>query len=187
MARPAIALKVPRGSTAVAKMTQTRKNVRIASTSSRRPGAQRLVDDRDAGVLVDLAREDDARGQRAEDRSGELGGDVDAREHGRDPPGDEEPERHGGVEVAARDVPDRRDHDRDHEPVRERDADQAVGAADEDRAHAHEDQCEGAYELGDSAPEGVVLGREPGLELVHAARVGAASDGTRRAAGARLP
>ena len=86
-----------------------------------------------------------------------------------DAPRHEEPERDGGVEVPARDVPERGDHDPDREAVGERDRDQSEerdlrpGSARrekvqaEDRPGADERQRERADELGDSATERVVL------------------------------
>ena len=63
-----------------------------------------------------------------------------------DPARHEEAERHRGIEVTARDVAYRRRHDRDREPVGQRDAGQ-VGV-DGERAHPDEQKCEGADELG---------------------------------------
>ncbi len=56
------------------------------------------------------------------------------------------------------------------EAVCERDADETRLSREDDRAHADEDQREGADELGDPAAKGVVL---------HARRLRARSDGVR--------
>src|SRR5439155_10333137 len=87
----------------------------------------------------------------------ELGKPVDLREPAHKPPGDEEAQGYGRVEVAARDVADRRGHHADRETVREGDHDQVVAAGRDDRAGADEDQGEGADEL-----------REAPLQLVPA-------------------
>ena len=80
---------------------------------------------------------------------------VDKRHPGLDPPRHEEPERDGRVEVAARDVPERRDHDREDQTVGERDAEEVV--AKDDRAGADERKCPRAERLRDPAPNNVPL------------------------------
>ena len=93
------------------------------------------------------------------DGAGELGQDVRAGEHRHDSPCHEQPERDRRVEVPAGDVPERRDHHRDREAVRERDGHDAalLHLGDRDRADAHEDEGEGADELGGRPAQGVEL------------------------------
>jgi hypothetical protein len=55
--------------------------------------------------------------------------------------------------------PEGGDHQRDREPVRERHADQGVGAADHDSAGAEERQRERTEELRDAPPQIVAFHR----------------------------
>ena len=88
IARPAICLNVPRGSTAVANTTQTRKNVSTASITTPLPapmpepsaGTPRF--DADSRAV----RDDPLEQQRREDRTAELGDPVHDREQRRDAP-----------------------------------------------------------------------------------------------------
>ena len=169
MARPAICLYAPRGSTAVANTTHTRKNVSTASITTPAAGADAGAERRDAEVPGGLrgGRQHPLEEQRGERRAAELDEPVPEREHRGDPPRDEEAERHRRVEVTARDEADRRDHHGDDETVREREVDR--GAGERCPAGGDEDQGERADELG-NAPTDVV-------EFQDAPKLGTASDG----------
>jgi hypothetical protein len=162
IASPAIDLNVPRASAAVAKTTQTRKNVRTASTAKPAPSPicsepDLLVERRRAepARVGDLVRVDPPEADGSERRPDELREPVDERKPGLDAPRNEEAERDRRIEVTARDVADGRDHDGDGEAVGKRHADE-VGSR-HDGAGAGEDESERADQLGDGAAGGVGL------------------------------
>ena len=85
---------------------------------------------------------------RARHRAEELGADQDHRPLGRDLAGDPQADRDGRVHEASRDVRRDRDHDREHQTVRERHAGQVEPEAHRDHgARADEDQRERRHEL----------------------------------------
>ena len=122
----------------------------------RSAGSDSLTDGRRAKLrsIGDRVREDPGDEQRGENRCGELAGPVHEREARRHPSRDEKADRHGGIEVAARDVPDRRNHDRDREAVGQGDAGQRGIVACHgyrDRARSDEDEGKRPDELGNRA------------------------------------
>ena len=124
---PAIALNVPPGSAAVAKITQTRKNV---STSSMTTPCQ-TPDAAPARVAEVRGFAHVRRVEPAQQCGSGCGGrepqaPVDDRERGHDSASDEEAERHRGIEVPTGDVADCRDHYSDRQAVRQRDPTRAT-------------------------------------------------------------
>ena len=107
--------------------------------------------------IGDRVRQEPRDRERGHDRAGELGDPVEDRVARREPARDQEPERHGRVEVPARDVPDGGDHDGDREAVREGDGDEVAARGGGDRPDADEDQRERADELGGRALQTVSL------------------------------
>ena len=163
IASPAIDLKAPPGSAAVANTTQTRKKVRIASVSTAGPRSMALVDLGHAAVEVRLGGEDEPQRERGDRRPEQLREPVHRGQRKLHPPGDDEPEGDRRVEVPSGDVPDGGGHHRDHEPVRERDREQ-LASGEEARPDADEDEGEGADELGSSAAQPVAIGTVQGYE-----------------------
>ena len=144
IARPAINLNVPRGSTAVAKTTQTRKMVVTASSTAASPA----VTESTRGTPIASASPGISHfnEQRGCDRAPELCDPVDDGELRCYPPRDEEAGRDGGIEVASGDMADGGDHDRDGKAVSERDTGQ-VDAFGGNRADADEDERERSDEF----------------------------------------
>jgi hypothetical protein len=110
IASPAIMRNDPRGSTAVAKTTQTRKNVRMISIPSPWPA---LMPPPIAGVprlTASCGRigHEPLQQRRRDDRAEELRDPVGDGDSCLDPASDHESERDGRVEVAAGDVAHRR-------------------------------------------------------------------------------
>ena len=137
IARPAIFANGPRSSTAVAKTTQTRKNVVVASISTAfptaRPSRRRRGAARDG--VEGLRRREVAEGERGGDGARELRNDVDERARARHLPGHPQARLDRGVEHAAGEVRHGGDHDRDRQAVGEGDRDdvQALGGDDRHR------------------------------------------------------
>jgi hypothetical protein len=165
IARPEIVANAPRGSAAVAKTTQTRKKVKISSITIPPPaetplptaGAPRLT-----ASVCDCGSSQESK-QRGDDRAGELEepeGGGEARLH---PARDEEAERHGWVEMPARDAPESGHHHADREAVCEPDRGEVGALRRDDRAGADEDQRERPDELRSTALEeiGLLHGRKP--------------------------
>src|ERR1700745_2097834 len=152
IASPAIALKAPRSSTAVAKTAQTRKKVKmISSTRARetgKPCATCGTAPRMGGFFKSQRVIPAGTGATAQRAHGRTAGQTHAGGAGAprlDPARGEEAGCDRRVEVPARDVAEVRDHDPDRKAVGERHGDDVL-PTDDSRAAADEDQREGADE-----------------------------------------
>jgi hypothetical protein len=115
-------------------------------------GGEAALGDAEAG----LPGGDQVQRRRRRDRGEHLSRDVRGDEAALDPATDPQPDRHGGVEVSARGVPERVGHREDRQAEGERDAEQSdadvLDARGEDGGAAPpEDEPERADELGGEA------------------------------------
>ena len=156
IASPAIAGKTPRGSAAHGEDHPDQEESQDGLDHDSPAGADSRSERRRAEVdgIDSRLRKHGAQQERGEDGRDDLREPVGRREHGLDPPRDEEAERDRRVEVPAGDVADRRGHHADHEAVRERDRGQIGPVRGDDRAGTDEDERECADELRDTALKG---------------------------------
>ena len=134
----------------------------LRGTDARRDRGRTAVE-----LVVDPIVEDAAQEEGGDDCAEELEAEIDGRHRAGDPSRDPEAERDGRVEMSARDVAERADHDRDREPVREPDDDERRGLyrRQEDRsARSEKDERARPERFGDAALGDVALTHATSLQ-----------------------